>query len=837
MDDGLSPSEQTFATVDQVKYEDCDIKKCKHLHEMRMIMNQYIQVNNEIQHQNILDISQKALEHYLHLMEKHDKDEHFEYIVNQFEKCDIMQCKLFRRNYRDRNARNKYHLPCVVGTDNLDFEDRIHYVVYSQILDKIHCNFAHCYDIGNRLYIKEREQLQNQDHKNDMNNLCDMRKILSPRHNIYQQITDCKVTRNLKYNQLFTADCNENKEEEKLQSNDKPKDFKMYNLGQEFMYGYNMEISDGRVYLHKSLMDRMIFLSRKYNNCLKSNKIAIISLEQYMAEYKKAELHYNSQFKQSKSLKRREKHEIGENWYGLRLHHILSLMIYCNYDALQNAFSKTYRLNDNGKQHEEFYWLGRYLKQSVHRYGTKTNHGHIHNFYHGMGEKLLFPQYIGNNGDASIYNYAYGIKISCPLSTSSEFEVSVNFTNHNRGLIIQFFSHSQEYKDMFLPPARHMAKYFSVSWLSDFANEKEYLFVQNKHPLQIKTIIEPYNGCDYQLILKALTAIDDILLNCHISGSYEHIDESVSALAMMLLQHQLSSKIQQYKALKSLNKLGSQMVDTFCQKRETIQIQYHCFKKYFGSFVDLLFHSQFEWFNLELMNVLLPNIECIIVDDITVCTGMFQYIFAHLCVRNVIKRIIIWNPNGYSNELLAEYQKKFERIEYCMEKKGDDSLILLSIKSKDYEEYNFTVGDVHSSADSEYYIDETDENDTDENNTDYTSNTSTVSEHEEKSCKEKRVKYVHSDTSAMYELIDHGNDVDKEGGSDDDDDDNDNDCCWCFVIGCISCVGLCLYVMCCCFFCSIFGDGKLQQCEHIKDDDEDDDNGANPPNCDDEHSV
>eukprot|EP01084_Bolivina_argentea_P307021 530609_1 len=149
----------------------------------------------------------------------------------------------------------------------------------------------------------------------------------------------------------------------------------------------------------------------------------------------------------------------------MEIQHVQSLMIYCNFDELQNEFSKTYR-EFSGMNHNNFYYWGKYLKQSIHRYGTKMVDSDIQSVYHGIGETLLFPQITGELG--------IGMKIYCPLSTSSSLLVATNFTNNNGGLIIEF-GH-----------ASCAAKYFPVSWLSDYGNESELLFIQNEHDMQKK---------------------------------------------------------------------------------------------------------------------------------------------------------------------------------------------------------------------------------------------------------------------------------------------------------------------------------------------------------------
>eukprot|EP01084_Bolivina_argentea_P133162 234992_1 len=134
----------------------------------------------------------------------------------------------------------------------------------------------------------------------------------------------------------------------------------------------------------------------------------------------------------------------------LSIDYLLALMIYCNFDRIGYEFSKSYR-EDDGKQHTEWFWMGKNLKIAIRKFG-QYYYEHNQPLYHGITKQLIFPTYVTN------------VQIHGPLSTSSEIEVAITFTNGNQGLIIQF---GDPYG---------FTKKFAVGWLSDFANEKEHLF-------------------------------------------------------------------------------------------------------------------------------------------------------------------------------------------------------------------------------------------------------------------------------------------------------------------------------------------------------------------------
>eukprot|EP01084_Bolivina_argentea_P295281 508315_1 len=83
---------------------------------------------------------------YSHLLLRHSNDLNFAQIVAKLGRCDIISCRMFTANNRNRAEETK-------SDELIKKEDEI----YFQILDKMHCCFYHCYDIGYRLTPNEQE--------------------------------------------------------------------------------------------------------------------------------------------------------------------------------------------------------------------------------------------------------------------------------------------------------------------------------------------------------------------------------------------------------------------------------------------------------------------------------------------------------------------------------------------------------------------------------------------------------------------------------------------------------------------------------------------------------
>eukprot|EP01084_Bolivina_argentea_P046537 85711_1 len=404
---------------------DCNIADCASLMRLAKTMNQYKQSNND--NMDLLNV----VNDFLYLMDEHNTDQEFEYIFNVLGKyCEIENCAMFRRNSRDKQMQQY----------NLDVNE----IAIQQIFDKIHCYYAHCYDTRYRLSVAEQQQLTipTTDDLKYKQELC---KILLSKRKVSKTVVDNQRV-NQRYNQFFA--------EHKTDDNNN----QIYNFGYKFHYGYENEQAGTKI-IYKTVLQKFNSLKEE----LTWNNLSIVSISQFNAELKKANLHYQSSYRKR-----------NKNWATISIQHIVSLMVYCNFTKLQYCFSKTYR-DDAYQNHSNFYFMGKYLKQAVNEFGTKISAGTVKTFYHGITEKLLFPKCIG-----FCSNINHAIYINAPLSTSCSFAVAVNFCNNNNGLAIEFNA----------PKNKSTVKYFPCAWLSDYANESEYLFIQNAEPLQIHHIVD-----------------------------------------------------------------------------------------------------------------------------------------------------------------------------------------------------------------------------------------------------------------------------------------------------------------------------------------------------------
>eukprot|EP01084_Bolivina_argentea_P291285 500608_1 len=606
----------------QNRHDYCDQNtKCIHLQNFVKIMNEYMTDNIMTCITNMNEQSLSSIvNNYLHLLHEHDDDYQFEFIKEQLNECELGNCNKFKRNNRNRmykQTQTKY------GKE-IEFRK-----VCMKIMDKMHCYFCHCFDIGNRFKIQQKKLIENS--KFNLDCL------------VNQQIT--KIYELLKP----TRQSNSNINSTAFKKFNILTDDHQYHFGYPFAYGYDYEhIDEASIFLQFD----WIKVSAKYNDLkeeLTSNNISQINIQQFNTEYQKANIHFNSYFCKKK-YRPFYIYDNGEEKHISR-DLILALMFYCNYTNLQYEFSKTYRL-DKGKNHSEFYWLGRKLKRCLREFGTEMQDGGVTKVYHGITQQLLFPQYVGYS-DGGTRTWVETIHI--PLSTSSSYVVATNFTNDNQGLIIQFEGKTP--------------KYFSVSWLSDFGNEKEYLFVQNENVrhLSIGNIIDAREGLEYNYILDVLIVINKIFTDK--LDEKQIITNSMFQMIKALISNQLSKAIEEYQSFNSLTEYGKKICNRFFQNAGRLCINYSKWKQKYKFLVEILFYQKEECINVKLLNALFPEMWTLQLNEVNLCSLLLDDIlnvahgtWLHNDPENYTRNPIYMTPTQHSQLSVHDALQKYSHL-------------------------------------------------------------------------------------------------------------------------------------------------------------------------------
>eukprot|EP01084_Bolivina_argentea_P113385 202086_1 len=436
-------------------------------------------VGNNIAFKDVVDA-------FLHLIDKHNDNQQFKYIYNKIYRsgCDISTCEAFKRNYRDRTHRTHISEQKNHELNELNYNE-IAEKVKQEIIDKFHCYYFHSYDIGHRLECanvdlhvhrnKSKEDTESWNQYMTNKSVTELCKLLHKKRNESSQVKKVLNARVDRYNNLSQKN-NTNQNDEK---------FNMYQYGYFFYYDGGYSPFHQFITWISQAKDQIMYkipvvkTYPKYSNIkaeVSQNDYHNITIEMFAREYSKAHIYHISKYCKSKFSA------------GFELLHLLSLMLYCNFTDLQYEFSKTYRLN-KGKDHCRFYHWGRLLTYAVHLHGTQMWRGKIKKLYHGVSQPLFINLFAPN---------MRGVNIGCPLSTSSAFEVAANFSNSNKGLIIELVD------GRFFGKPNKSPMYFSAAWLSDFPSEHEYLFIQNTMNLSVNDILRPLSGKIYYDVIHAL---------------------------------------------------------------------------------------------------------------------------------------------------------------------------------------------------------------------------------------------------------------------------------------------------------------------------------------------
>eukprot|EP01084_Bolivina_argentea_P105076 188090_1 len=447
--------------------------------------------------------------------------------------------------------------------------------IIQTVLNKLHSFYCHSYDAGLRSVI----QL---DTNSDIS---------------YNNFNSRNNNRNLQFTSKFNSDLG-------IEQNNR----NIYSFGQRFKY----ELSDEKEWIVTPIYNT-------FKQELIENKTHI-SIDIYNYEYDKCK-HY-METNHVKML------NVNQN-YKLLMNHILSLLIYCDCDIYQNIWSATYRrvsLDESDEslimRHSYFYHSSKYLRELIEFFGEQLINNTHKSFYHGVNKILYFTKTVAQfNG---------------PLSTSSEINVAINFSN-NIGMVLELKYSFSTY------PLN--AKFFECTSFSDYPNEKECLFIGGIPIMIITNIINVTNGRIYKKYINSLNVITSVLNGSFsmVSNKY-NCDKDCIELCCQLLSHQLNfndNKLQYPEYINSLLK-------EYCMNLTCIMI--------FWDQMELLNDIKYllcndknnQWFfDFDILFTLFPNLEQIeyfnkISDNISVVVNnILDYVTLYDMTTNNLKYIII----------------------------------------------------------------------------------------------------------------------------------------------------------------------------------------------------
>eukprot|EP01083_Nonionella_stella_P094334 264611_1 len=583
---------------------------CDHLTRLSNIMKLYACCINSKMKMNYHDLNAaEILTDFLHLLHFHNQTDHeFECIYKQFGGyCNIYYCTMWRRNNRHRSG--DYNEYSIYG---VEMDAKL--IILQQIVDKIHSFYLHCFDAGYKLKNNEKNQiaamvkyLPADDAKKWFSLSANYQMIIHLMQN-KMKYSNCTSNRSLRFNQWDQ--------------------YKMYSTGLQFEYN-NPYAKKGVQPKFQNLKEELLF-----------NSLCRITSLQFDMELHKANIHHDS-FHNTK-------------YSQLSVTYIVSIMFYCNYTELQYQLTKTFR-NKHVSQvarnnHANFYFWARNLKEAVSKCGTSVVS--YEKCYHGIGELVQF--------DFKTRPFSR-IRLSSPTSTSSSFEVALNFTNGN-GIVVEFGSAEA------MKRGNQHAMHLAVSWISDYAAEKEKLFFGDCY-LQVRNIIATKTSCEYKNLLRAINIID----NCVRCQNFKttknlHVPNTMQRLCHSLLSHELSYYLSEYKPSTSLynDPYASNMLHTYCANLPTLVLNYNLLQSdvKFGWFLNSFCGAQIHLVKIDLLSILFPQSKSIQkVNNIKLSSSILDSILKCLgdCTHRIVDNIRFSAPQRWDNSDYVKWENMYKQ--------------------------------------------------------------------------------------------------------------------------------------------------------------------------------
>eukprot|EP01084_Bolivina_argentea_P020546 38200_1 len=668
--------------------KDCraNVASCFHMKELIDTMNDYcvlIRNNNDRYFDELYSNSMCILNKFNHLLLHHDDDTDFEFIYKLFhKKCEFKNCKFIIRNRRNRNNSIDYdtnHLYCINNTIN----DEI--IMIQELLDRIHCYYLHSYHIGCRLSKTERDTIyNNNNHKTHTNknnvHLIKLYKHISNKKRIFYPAQHLELTNEHTYTNKFSSNLGKSSIINKYDEIDDT----------EYSYGFELFYWDNHKHIN-DVVDSHYYVPSKYSNLkqeLISNSISIVGIKQFNIELKKASKHNSTEYALTikadiehycQKLKNYPDHPCNygyDDCYQLSVYHLLCIIVYCNYDEFQYHFSSTLRkqnkdehIDDLIKRNSNFHFFTKYVYETVNIFGTESKNGYIKTFYHGISKNMLFK---------GTSPFIYG-----PLSTTSSFEVAMNFTNHNIGLVLELDAHPN-------------LKYFSCPWLSAHTYEFELLFIGGFRSFIFVNITNAQLGYEYKKYIKVISIIDRMMTGNFFNDDktiYEKLkkmksmspvkvgakklDQRFKSVVIKLINNELDIE-----KFKNLNDYIDNLFHYVCENKKKIIIDWKTMnieisnEYQFGGYIGYLFLKQMfcsnncESVNFHFINKLYPNLLRIQLQNLSVINTMilneiFQFLSNQQSMINLIhlylSKDILLSP---MDEVNGYYANKFESIDF-----------------------------------------------------------------------------------------------------------------------------------------------------------------------------
>ena len=266
----------------------------------------------------------------------------------------------------------------------------------------------------------------------------------------------------------------------------------------------------------------------------------------------------------------------------LTLEHLVSIILYCDFSVLCTEFSKTFRKENVFEsdesliyRHSAYAIFGKLLSELVRIFGCSRDKGN------GADGPDSGPFYCGLHRVSKIG--AFALTLRGPTSTSKVRVVAQNFARE-KGVILSLNNDT-----MFGTALR----FFNCSWISDYPEESERLWIGGWHPLRIVSVIVVENATDYGNVMRGLHFFDAMVSGIRLAWkskyAFNHYQQEINQS-----DHELISNLMDW-TLNGEN-IESSAIDEFIknewtlflQKKKTLKVDLFLLSRNYENLWDLI---------------------------------------------------------------------------------------------------------------------------------------------------------------------------------------------------------------------------------------------------------
>eukprot|EP01084_Bolivina_argentea_P076712 139063_1 len=579
--------------------------------------------------ENIYDSDNYSNTHLLndfnHLLSVHSAPREFEDIYNILivrsnnkKECEMRDCLLMRRNQRNRSIKN----------EKLYFDADIKTIVKQQLIDRIHEYFFHSFDSALKLTQKEKENIINENDEKKIND--DDENIFDP--NVYKIYGLIKSKKNAFKNILGLNRLNgsNHKFNINVEVNQKQSENE-YSFGRRYFYWeyyrnkydeeidpaqpvYGTDWAAGATISNKDYKLGDWYVDQKYHDFkheLLSNAICTISFSSFNELVETARDHIKTGKVRKMKCARTDSAKYYELEYNqpMSINHLLAMMVHCNLDELQHKFAETFRYknknesdNEMKQRHQNYYHLGRSLREMVECYGmngfdwTSQNI----NLYHGVNDDFTFS--------------SLNAWIAGPLSTTISYSVAVNFSQ-SKGMILNINMYQMDWVMRYNESTEAWQRLSCIDckFISDYVGEQEIFCIGGLNKFTFNTIIKAPTGHDYCAYIKGLKQ----MTYCMSNGDFAHDqnDDIASTsdeqqMVFRLLSHELNRYYPNHQyshEFKNCPDYFKNILHSHCKNITLIHFLNRGNKE--SKFHEILLKYDNEWIKLDVATTILPNLK------------------------------------------------------------------------------------------------------------------------------------------------------------------------------------------------------------------------------------